>query len=92
MRLCFILKKKFKSRTGWPSFTEPIKENVIQYLSDNSFRRSRVEVECGQCDAHLGHVFNDGPKSTGLCYSINSASLNKITEEKKEIITEENDE
>ena len=68
---------QFNSRTGWPSFTEPVSDNVIRYVMDNSYGMERVEVLCNVCDAHLGHVFPDGPSSTGLRFCINSVSLNK---------------
>ncbi|MCP4442047.1 MAG: peptide-methionine (R)-S-oxide reductase MsrB [Aureispira sp.] len=82
--LLFDSSIKFESGTGWPSFTQPIKENAIKYKNDASFGRVRIEVMCNTCDGHLGHVFPDGPEPSGLRYCINSEAIQLIKSEKAE--------
>ncbi|WP_215225611.1 peptide-methionine (R)-S-oxide reductase MsrB [Echinicola shivajiensis] len=76
--LLFDAEGKFESGSGWPSFTQPLESNAVAYHKDESFGMVRVEITCNTCDAHLGHVFPDGPEPSGLRYCVNAVSLKKV--------------
>ena len=73
----FDARQKFESGTGWPSFSQPVRDNVVDYLADRSHGMTRIEARCSVCDAHLGHVFPDGPSPSRLRYCINAVALDK---------------
>jgi peptide-methionine (R)-S-oxide reductase len=74
----FYSDTKYDSGCGWPSFYQPVTHDAITYLTDNTHNMERVEIRCSNCDAHLGHVFPDGPEPTGDRYCVNSASMSFI--------------
>ena len=82
----FHSQTKYDSGCGWPSFYEPVSDDAIRYLNDYSHGMQRTEIRCGNCDAHLGHVFPDGPQPTGERFCVNSASLSFTNDENGEQI------
>ncbi|MES2905927.1 MAG: peptide-methionine (R)-S-oxide reductase MsrB, partial [Pseudomonadota bacterium] len=72
----FTSESKFDSGTGWPSFFQPSNNNALKLVKDTTLARERTEIRCANCDAHLGHVFPDGPPPTGMRYCLNGTALN----------------
>jgi peptide methionine sulfoxide reductase msrA/msrB len=85
--LLFDAGEKFESGTGWPSFTQPVTKNAVAYNTDNSHGMTRIEAVCNTCQAHLGHVFPDGPPPGGLRYCMNAVSLKKADKQAAQLAT-----
>ena len=83
----FNSQTKYDSGCGWPSFYEPVSDDAIRYLTDSSHGMVRTEIRCGNCDAHLGHVFPDGPQPTGERFCVNSASMSFTPEVYQRLVT-----
>ncbi|KOC89063.1 peptide-methionine (R)-S-oxide reductase MsrB [Winslowiella iniecta] len=80
----FLSETKYDSGCGWPSFYQPYSDEAIRYIDDHSHGMQRIEIRCGSCDAHLGHVFPDGPQPSGERYCVNSASLSFTDDDGKQ--------